>query len=372
MGADGDEGEERIGAEADDGEVVGGFVDDEEHVGFGAGIGGSETHGGGRGANRNGLRDAAVEDVKRHEAAGGPVRDIHFGGVGGDDGAGGSGPEEHVVAHFVGPGVDGLQAVGVGRDDVKFAAIRLEEHLRGLAGEFEIGDEDGALQIDHGETVLRAAHDEGEGAVREDGDFVGLGDDRDGVEELQRARVVNGQGGGATINDKNVLAVGSKAGLHGFGEGVGAAVDGAGGAVDSDELVVGGGSGVDAVAFEGEIDGEGRRADGDASELIGAGVEHPEVTASIADAPDLVALRVFAQIGDARTNGNFGDGMEGDEVDDGNGAISGGGVGVHVEVGAKEGGTMLAENDDSCGDEKDDEKEIGAKVFGTRHGMRKG
>jgi hypothetical protein len=33
---------------------------------------------------------------------------------------------------------------------------------------------------------------------------------------------------------------------------------------------------------------------------------------------------------------------------------------------------MLAENDDSCGDEKDDEKEIGAKVFGTRHGMRKG
>src|SRR5208282_5522317 len=97
-----------------------------------------------------------------------------------------------------------------------------------------------------------------------------LGNYRDGAEELERAGVVNGEGGGAAIDDGDVFGVGGEAGLDGFGAGVGAAVDGAGGGVNGNELVVGGGGGVDAIAFRGEIEGERSGAYWDAGDLVGA------------------------------------------------------------------------------------------------------
>jgi len=127
----------------------------------------------------------------------------------------------------VGPGVDGLEAVCVRRDEIEFAGVGFEEHLRRKSGKFEIGEEDGAFQIDDGEARLRAAHDKGEGGVGSDADFVRLRDDRDGDEELQGARVVDGDRVGAAIDYDDVLGVGSDAGLDRVRIGVGAAVNGA-------------------------------------------------------------------------------------------------------------------------------------------------
>lgn len=372
VGADGDEGDEGVGAGADDGEVVGGFVDDKKHGGLGARVSGREAHGGGSSADGDGLGDATVDDVEGNHAAGGAIGNVHFRGFRGEDAADRSEAEEHGVTDFVGPRVDDLEAVGAGGDDVEFAAIGLEEKLRRSAGEFEIGDEDGALEIDDGEAGLRAAHNEGEGGIWSDGDFVGLRDDGDGAEELKGARVVNGEHRGAAIDDENVFGVGSEAGLDGVGIGVSAAVDLAGGGVDSDELIGAGGGGVDAVASGREIERVRGRADGDADELIGARVENEEVASDGAGAPDFVALGVFAEIGDGGADGDFGDGVEGDEIDDGKGAVGGGDVGVHVEIGAEEGGAMLTKDDDDGGEEEEGEGEIEAWVFGVGHGMERG
>ncbi len=89
------------------------------------------------------------------------------------------------------PRVDDLEAVGVGGDDIEFTTVGLEKHLRGLSCEFEIGEENSAIEIDDGETCLGAAHDEGEGGIGSDEDFVGLWDYQDGVEELESARVMD-------------------------------------------------------------------------------------------------------------------------------------------------------------------------------------
>ena len=77
-----------------------------------------------------------------------------------------------------------MQAVSLGRDDVEFAAVGLEEHLRGLAGEFEIGEEDAARDVHDGKVIVGAAHDEGDRGVGSGEDFVGLRDDVDGGAEL--------------------------------------------------------------------------------------------------------------------------------------------------------------------------------------------
>ena len=160
-----------------------------------------------------------IEDVDGDDAGGGAIGDIHFGGVGADDGESGSRTEEHRVAHFVSPGVNGLQAVGLGRDDVEFAAVGFEKHLRGLSREFEISEENGAIEIDDGETRLRAAHDEGESGIGSDEDFVGLRNYGNGVQELESARVMDGsvralsggapqtsrKGGNPTVNLASVL-----------------------------------------------------------------------------------------------------------------------------------------------------------------------
>ena len=270
------------------------------------------------------------------------------------------------------PGVDGLEAVGIGRDDVEFAAIGLEEHLRRIAGEFEIGEKSGEFEINNGETVLRATHDKGESAIGSDEDFVGLRNDGYGTEELESPCVVDGEGSGATIDYGDILAIGSEAGLDGFGISVGTAVDLAGGGVDGDELVRTGGSGVDAIAFGREIERERRSADGNAGDVIGGSVENEDVAAGGGDAPDFVALGVFAEIGNGRADGNLGDGLEFGEINDGERAVGGGDVGVHVEIGTEEGRAMFAEKDDDCGNEEDGQAEIEPEVFGVGHGMRKG
>ena len=323
---------------------------------------------GGRGADGDGTaEEAAIVDVDGNDAGGGAIGNVHFGFVGSDDGGGGSGAEEHGVAHFVGPGVDGLQAVGVGRDDVNFAAVGLEKHLRGSAGEFEIGEKRCADEIDDGEALLRATHDEGERGIGSDDDFVGLRNDGNGIKELECAGVVDGKQVGAAIDDDDIFCVGSEASLHGFGVGVSAAVDLAGSGVDGDELVGGGSGGVDAITGGRKIERVREWADRDAGELVGGGVEDEDIAAGGRDAPDFVAGGVLAKIGDAGADGNFGDGLEFGEIDDSERAVGGGNVGVHVEIGAKEGWTMLFEDDGDGGDEKDEKNEIGAEVFRARH-----
>ena len=65
---------------------------------------------------------------------------------------------------------------------------------------------------------------------------------------------------------------------------------------------------------------------------------------------------------------NFLDGVERDEIDDGDVAIDGGDVGVEMQAGAEKRGAMLAEEDDGGEDEQDGEDEIGAEVFAMGHG----
>ena len=373
MRAAGDKGDEGVVPGADDGEIVGGFVDGEEHGGEGAGIGGGEAHEAGRGADRDGApQNSAIFDVDGDEARGRAVGDVHFGRIRIDDGAGGREAKKHGVSHLMRPGVDRLETVRVRRDDVEFAAVGLEEHLRGLAGEFEIGDEDGALEIDKGEARLRAAEDERDLAVGRDEYLVGLRDDRDRAEELERARVVDGESAGAAIDDGNVLAVGREASLDGFGGGVRAAVNLARVRVDGDELVGGGGGCVDAIAVGREVERIGCGANGYLRKLVGGRVENEDEAAGGGNAPDFVAPGVLAKVGDGWADRNFGDGLEFGEVDDGEGAVGGGDVSVHVEVGAEERGAVFAKKDDGGGDEKDEKNEIGAEVFGERHGMKAG
>jgi hypothetical protein len=203
-----------------------------------AAVGWGEAHKRRGGADIDGrTEEAAIVDVDGNDAGRGAIGDVHQGFVGSDDGGGRSGAEEHGVGHFVGPSIDGLKAVCVGRDDEEFAAVGLEKHLRGLAGELEIGDENGAFEVDDGEAILRAAHDEGESGVGSDEDFVGLRNYWNCTEELESAGVVDGENVGAAIDDDDIFCVGSEAGLHGFGVGVSAAVDLAGDGVDGDELV---------------------------------------------------------------------------------------------------------------------------------------
>jgi len=373
MRAAGDEGDEGVVAGANDGEVVGGFVNDKEHGSEGAGIGRGEAHEIGPGADGNGAAEnTAIFDIDGDEARGGTVGDVHFGRIGVDDRAGGCEAEKHGVSHLMRPGVDGLETVRVGRDDVKFAAVGLEKHLHGLAGEFEIGDEDGALEIDNGQARLRAAEDERDLAVGRDEDFVGLRDDGDGAEELERTRVVDRESAGAAIDDGDVFAVRREPGLDGFGGGVRAAVDLAGIRIDGDELVGGGSGGVDAIAVGREVERIGRGANGDLRDLVGGRVENEGEAAGRGDAPDFVALGVLAEVGDGGAERNFGDGLKFGEVDDGEGAVGGRDVGVHVEVGAEERGAVFAKKDGGGGGEEDEEKEVGAEVFGKGHGMKAG
>jgi len=137
-------------------------------------------------------------------------------------------------------------------------------------------------------------------------------------------------------------------------------------------LVRGGSGRVDAIALGGEIERVGRSADGDACELVGARIENEDVAAGVADTPDFVTLSVFAEIGDGRADGNFGDGVERDEIDDGEGAVGGGDVGVHVEGGVEEGGAMLVEDDDGGGEKEGEEDKIDADGFERRHVVKRG
>src|ERR1700722_8137661 len=131
-------------------------------------------------------------------------------------------------------GVDDLQAVSFGRDQVEFAAVGLEEHLRGAAGEFEMGEKNATPQIDDGDAGFAGAANEGAGVVGHDGDFFGAGYDRDGSALRESCGVVKRDGGVAAIGDDYRFAVGSAAGEDWFAAGFSGAKDGAGAAVDGD------------------------------------------------------------------------------------------------------------------------------------------
>jgi hypothetical protein len=55
--------------------------------------------------------------------------------------------------------------------------------------------------------------------------------------------------------------------------------------------------------------------------------------------------------------------LELDEVNEDDGSVGGGDVGVHVEVGAEKRGAMLAEDDDGDGDEKEEKDKVHANIF---------
>ena len=109
---------------------------------------------------------------------------------------------------------------------------------------------------------------------------------------------------GAVIDDEDVFVVGSDAGLDGFGVGVRAAVDLAGGAVDGDELVGAGGGGVDAITGEREIEREGSGPTG-MRVSCWRSVEDPDIAGGAGDTPDFGAFGVLADVGDAGADVNF-------------------------------------------------------------------
>jgi hypothetical protein len=148
---------------------------------------------------------------------------------------------------------------------------------------------------------------------------------------------------------------------------VGPAIDLARGGVNGDELVGARGGSVNAIARGRKIKGIGLWADGDAGDVVGGRVENEDVAGGGGDTPDFIAIGVFTEIGDGGTDGNFANGLEFCEVDDGEGALRGGHVGVHVEVGAEEGRAMFTEEDDGGGDEEGQEHDVEAWVFGVRH-----
>jgi len=344
------------------------LVGDEEHGGFCAGRGRIKAHDAGLRADVDGTPDAAIDVVERHDAARGAIGDVHFGGVGIDDGVVRLGTEEHGVADFVGPGVDGLQTVSFRGNDVKFAAVGLQQHGGGLAGEFKIGEEDGAFEIDDAEAILRAGHDEGDVTFGSDDDFVGLRNYGDGVELPESGGVVNAEGVGATIDDEEEFLIWREAGLHGFGAGLLAGDDGAGVGIDGEDLIGGGGGGEGAAAVGGEIERIGKRANVDAGdELIGGRVNDEDETLRGIDAPDFIAMGGFAKIGDAGCDVDFLCGAKGGEVDDGDVAVVGGDVGVEVDAGTQERGAVFAEEDDGGEDQEGDEDDPGAGIFVDGH-----
>ena len=170
------------------------------------------------------------------------------------------------------------------------------------------------------------------------------------------------------IDDEDGFVVLGDAGLDGLGAGSGAAEDRSRGAVDGEELVGAGGCGEDALVAGREIDGEWGRADGNfGGELGGACVENPDVAGAVADAPDFSAFGMLAHVGGAGADVDLLRGLERDEVDDGDGAVGGGDVGVNAQAGTKERGAMFAKKNDDEGSEQDDEEEVEAEAFEVGH-----
>ncbi len=98
-----------------------------------------------------------------------------------------------------------------------------------------------------------------------------------------------------------------------------------------------------------------------------ARVEDEDVATGAADTPDFGALGVLAEVGDGGSNGNSVDDAERGEIDDGERAIGGGDVGVEMEIGAEDGGSVLAEKNDESENEKEGKEEVDAEVFGVGH-----
>ena len=101
--------------------------------------------------------------------------------------------------------------------------------------------------------------------------------------------------------------------------------------------------------------------------MRGARIQNEEVAAGAADAPDFGAPGVFAEVGNGGANGNLVDGAERGEVDDCEGAIGGGDVGVEMKIGAEDRGAMLAEKNDDSEDEQEREEEVDAEISGVGH-----
>src|ERR1700687_437744 len=175
MIAHGDQREQKIRAHADDGEVAGTLANDQEQVFRRIEAQSGWRIAGGNGETFSGIaNDAAIKYIDRRDAAGGGVRNVKQSGVLAEDPASGRRSQDHVVADLVSRSVDGLEAVSLRRNHVEFAAIGLEQHVGGLAGQLEIGDKNTAAQVDPRAAALGTTQYKSEGRVRQDDDVSGL------------------------------------------------------------------------------------------------------------------------------------------------------------------------------------------------------
>src|SRR5262249_24286759 len=159
--------------------------------------------------------------------------------------------------------------------------------------------------------------------------------------------------------------------LDWLGAGSGAAEDRSRGAVDGEELVGAGRCGKDELVSGREVDGERGRADGNfGGEHGGAWVQNPDVAGTAADPPDLSAFGMLAHVGDAGADVDLLHGLERYKVDDGDGAVGGGDVGVNAQARTKERRAMFAKKNDDEGSELDDEEEVEAETFEVVHWMK--
>ena len=263
--------------------------------------------------------------------------------------------------------------MGFRRDDVELAAVRLEQHVRGLAGEFKICHQDATAQVHHGDAALGAAEDEGHRAVRQDSDVFGLRHDANCCALGQRPSVVDAEGAVVAIHHQDGFSVRSDPREDGFVAGGGSRDDGVRLSVQRQEHVVAGSRGVKPFAIPGKFDGVGKRAHGNArGDLVDAGIENPDVAARAADTKDFGARGMLAQSGKARADIHVRKGFELDEVDHSDAAVGGGDIGIKPHTRAKKRGAMLAQKQGQSGEGQGGEKEVDAKVLEAihvRHGI---
>jgi hypothetical protein len=79
---------------------------------------------------------------------------------------------------------------------------------------------------------------------------------------------------------------------------------------------------------------------------------------------------MLAYVGDAGADVDLLRGLERYEVDDGDGAVGGGDVGVDAQARTKERRAMFAKKNDDEGSEQDDEEEVEAEAFEVGHWMK--
>ncbi len=171
-GEEGEEGGAVFALGAEDGDVGGGGVGDEEEV-----LVGREGEGVGAGAGAYARGHAAVVDGVEGGGVCAEVGDPKAGVVLADDGAGGLGADDVGAQDFVGPGGDLGDGVGVEVGGEEFAAVGLEGEVGGGLADVEEGEEVVVLEVG----VLLPAPGVGRGGEPDGHDLVASGAGDEGL-----------------------------------------------------------------------------------------------------------------------------------------------------------------------------------------------